>query len=108
MKVEDKVDISILNDVYGGLLTEHQREMVRLYYDCDISLFEISEQFGISRQAVRDSLVRAEKSLNIYEEKLGIINKNKEITRMLNKIISEITDANIKNEVLKVIDKVEE
>ncbi len=108
MKVEDKVDISILNDVYGGLLTEHQREMVRLYYDCDISLFEISEQFGISRQAVRDSLVRAEKSLNIYEEKLGIIKKNKEITRMLNKIISEITDANIKNEVLKVIDKVEE
>lgn len=108
MKLEDKVDISILNDVYGKLLTTHQREMVRLYYDCDISLFEISEQFGISRQAVRDSLVRAEKSLVSYEEKLGIVKKNKEITNMLNKISDMITDANVKSEVLKVIDKVEE
>ena len=82
--------------------------MVRLYYDCDISLFEISEQFGISRQAVRDSLVRAEKSLVSYEEKLGIVKKNKEITNMLNKINDMTTDANVKKEVLKVIDKVEE
>ena len=108
MNLQDKIDISILNSVYGNLLTNHQKEMVRLYYDCDISLFEISEQFGISRQAVRDSLVRAEKSLLNYEDKLGLINKNKQLLDLLEKVDS-LDDINeIKSIVNKAIDKLEE
>ena len=108
MKLEDKIDISILNTVYGSLLTPHQREMIRLYYDCDISLFEISEQFGVSRQAVRDSLVRAEKALNTYEDKMQLVSKNKQII----KILSDANNSNdineIKSSIKKAIDKLEE
>ena len=108
MNLQDKIDISILNTVYGNLLTPHQKEMVRLYYDCDISLFEISEQFGISRQAVRDSLVRAEKALLNYEEKLGIISKNKQLLVLLEKVDSLEDINDIKAIVNMAIDKLEE
>lgn len=108
MNIKEKIDISILNSIYGNLLTPHQREMVRLYYDCDISLFEISEQFGISRQAVRDALLRAEKSLIEYEDKLGLLAKNKCLLALLTDIISSTNDNNIKEKVSKVIDKLEE
>lgn len=108
MNLQDKIDISILNSVYGNLLTPHQKEMVRLYYDCDISLFEISEQFGISRQAVRDSLVRAEKSLLNYEEKLGLIQKNNQLHDILAEVDSLDDSTEIKIIVHKAIDKLEE
>ncbi len=72
VEIEEKLNISDLLGLYGNLLTEHQAEMMRLYFDCDISLFEISEQFGISRQAVRDALVRGEKTLKDTEAKLGL------------------------------------
>lgn len=85
----DKLYISRYNDFYGCLLTEHQCEMIRLYYDCDISLFEIAEQFGISRQAVRDSIKRAEQSLVLYEEKLGLCKKFSEMSDLLAKIDNE-------------------
>ncbi|HRF37016.1 MAG TPA: sigma factor-like helix-turn-helix DNA-binding protein, partial [Clostridia bacterium] len=68
MSKSEKLFISRYNDFYGCLLTEHQCEMIRLYYDCDISLFEIAEQFGISRQAVRDTIKRAEQLLVGYEQ----------------------------------------
>lgn len=75
MLKSDKLYISKYNDFYGCLLTEHQCEMIKLYYDCDISLFEIAEQFGVSRQAVRDTIKRAEKLLVGYEQKLGLSKK---------------------------------
>lgn len=72
MDIDRKIQLSELNRIYGALLTEHQREMLRLYYDCDISLFEIAEQLGISRQAVRDAIVRGEKTLLDFEDKLKL------------------------------------
>ena len=108
MNIQEKIDISILNSVYGNLLTPHKQEIVRLYYDCDISLFEISEQLNISRQAVRDSLVRAEKQLVGFEEKLGIVKKNEMLVKMLNEIDSLSDIDKIKEIVHKTIDKVEE
>jgi predicted DNA-binding protein YlxM (UPF0122 family) len=77
--LEKKLRIGRLNDIYGGLLTEHQRELIRLYYDCDISLFELSEQFGISRQAVRDAVSRGEKLLMQFEEELRLAEKTDKI-----------------------------
>lgn len=108
MKLEDKIDVSILNGVYGRLLTPHQSEMVRLYYDCDISLFEISEQLNISRQAVRDSLVRAEKSLTEYEKKLGLVAKNKELSAMLADLFLSVEDDELKRKIALIIEKAEE
>ena len=71
------LSISVLNDVYGVLLTPHQREVIRNYYDYDLSLAEIAENSGISRQAVRDVIVKAVEQLKFYEDKLGFSEKIK-------------------------------
>ena len=67
------LEYGLLLDVYGGLLTEKQLEMMQLYYDEDLSLSEIGEQYGISRQGVHDSLKRSEQALDDLEERLGIL-----------------------------------
>ena len=67
------LEYGLLLDVYGSLLTEKQLEMMQLYYDEDLSLSEIGEQFGISRQGVHDSIKRSEQSLDELEERLGIL-----------------------------------
>lgn len=75
-KVTDKVvRIALLFDFYGQLLTERQRKSIALYYENDLSLKEIAEIFGVSRQAVYDSIKRAEKLLHDYEEKLGLVHR---------------------------------
>ncbi len=69
--------INWLLDFYGGTLTEHQRELVERYYSDDLSLSEIAEQSGISRQAVYDTLRRAVESLERWEEKLGMVARHR-------------------------------
>ena len=82
----DMLYIARYNDYYGRLLTVHQCDMIKLYYDCDISLFEIAEQFDISRQAVRDSIKRAEQLLKKYEDILGLYKKDRELQSALRTI----------------------
>ena len=60
-----------LLDLYSPLLTETQREIARLYFDYDLSLGEIAEQKGVSRQSVSDCLQKCRKQLQAYETKLG-------------------------------------
>lgn len=86
MSKSEKLFISRYNDFYGCLLTEHQCEMIRLYYDCDISLFEIAEQFGVSRQAVRDTIKRAEQLLVGYEQKLKLAEKSDDMMAAIQKM----------------------
>ncbi|MBP5243083.1 MAG: hypothetical protein J6Z36_05280 [Clostridia bacterium] len=57
-------------DLYRGLLTPTQREIADLYFDCDLSLWEIAEQKGVSRQSVSDCLQKCRKKLEQAEEKL--------------------------------------
>ncbi len=64
--------VSGLLDVYGGLLPEKQRLLCELYYNEDLSLAEISENEGITRQGARDAIKRAESQLKLFEEKLGM------------------------------------
>lgn len=64
----------LLYDFYGKLLTPKQREVMRLYYEEDLSLGEIAEELKISRQAVHDILRRSEQALEKYEKKLGLLN----------------------------------
>lgn len=71
-------EISLLYDFYAPLLTEKQRGVLELYYEDDLSLGEIAEIYGITRQAVHDILKRAEKILEGYEEKLGLVTRFKE------------------------------
>lgn len=65
--------MTMLYDFYGDLLTERQKEFYDLYYNEDFSLAEIAENVGITRQGVRDVIVRAEAILREMEEKTGIV-----------------------------------
>ncbi len=72
---ENRLMQSMLLDFYGELLTEKQRECYDLHYNEDLSLSEIAEQSGISRQGVWDNIRRAEASLRQIEEKTGLIRR---------------------------------
>ena len=67
--------MTMLYDFYGELLTERQKEFFDLYYNEDLSLAEIAENAGISRQGVRDVIVRAEAAMQEVEDKTGIIKR---------------------------------
>ena len=67
--------MTMLYDFYGDLLTDRQKEFYDLYYNEDLSLAEIAENYGITRQGVRDIIVRAEGSLTDIEEKTGLIRR---------------------------------
>ena len=84
--MEKDLTYGTLLQIYGKLLTEKQQEVVGLYYDYDLSLAEISENLGISRQAVLDSLRNACDSLRNYEEKLNILAKNLYLSADIEKI----------------------
>ncbi len=66
------LNFSYLLDIYGGMLTDKQREMLEFYYNDDLSLSEIAANEGISRQGVRDSIKRGEEALLELEEKIGV------------------------------------
>ena len=67
--------MALLYDFYGDMLTERQKEFYDLYYNEDLSLAEIAENYGITRQGVRDVIVRAEAVLTELEDKTGIIRR---------------------------------
>ncbi len=94
MDKKDKLYVALYNDYYGSLLTEYQSDLISRYYDMDMSLAEIAEDLGISPQAVRDALVRAQKTLEEYESKLGIARK----TAQLKKLLASAKDSDSKEE----------
>ena len=67
--------MTMLFDFYGELLTDRQKEFFDLYYNEDLSLSEIAENAGISRQGVRDVIVRAEAYMTEIEDKTGLIRR---------------------------------
>lgn len=73
--VERTVRISKLFDLYGPLLTDRQRGLLELHYLQDLSLGEIADQDGVTRQAVHDQLSRAERALESFEERLGLLGR---------------------------------
>ena len=92
MDLNKVVEIGILFDNYKELLTEKQREIVSLYYDEDYSLGEISENLGVSRQGIYDTLKRSEKILRDYESKLGLVAKLNEKDKFIEEIYDKIVD----------------
>ena len=89
--MEKKVEISVLWEIYGKLLTEKQYEFIDDYYNNDLSLSEIAENNEITRQAVRDIIKKGEKKLFEYEEKLGTMKRMLSQEKKIEKILSELT-----------------
>ena len=83
-------EASLLYDFYGELLSERQKEVLTLRYEDDLSLAEIAEELGISRQGVHDALKNGEKALQRYEEKLGLVKRLEGSTEAIRKIDAEI------------------
>ena len=81
---------SMLLDFYGELLTDKQRECFDLHYNEDLSLSEIAEQLGISRQGVWDNIRRAESVLEDVENKTGLLRRFEENRRALEELLRTI------------------
>lgn len=73
--MEKLVEVGILFDFYGKLLSNKQYQAIELYYIHDLSLSEIGEELSITRQGVFDTLKRSEQKLYHYEETLGLVEK---------------------------------
>ena len=86
------LEISVLLDFYGEMLTEKQRDVVELYYNEDLSLSEIAAHSQITRQGVRDSIKRAEGILLGLEERLGLAKRFRRIQEGLDLIIRDARD----------------
>ena len=108
MQMAKDLNVTILLDVYGQLLTEKQRNAIDMYYNEDLSLSAIADVIDISRQGVRESIKQGEKHLTNYEEKLGIVERFHNISSKLEKLnaLLENTDFDGKDEVYGLIDEI--
>ncbi|MDF2570666.1 MAG: hypothetical protein K0R55_2270 [Sporomusa sp.] len=79
-----------LYDFYNALLTDKQRDCLNMHYLQDLSLAEIADEFGVTRQAVHDILRRAEQTLEEYEDKLGLAARYSKERKLLVEIIESL------------------
>ena len=115
--MDRKVEISMLCQIYGKLLTEKQFDYINDYYNNDLSLAELAENYGITRQAARDNIKKGENRLFEYEEKLQIMKKTLNTEKKIAKILAQISTIktqysdekiadileNIKNELVQIV-----
>lgn len=95
-------DVCLLVDFYGNLLTEKMLNMVELKYFDDLSLSEIADETGVSRQAVHDTLKRAVTTLEQYENKLGLINRFQNQKAIVEDAVALIKDKKIDDAVVQL------
>ena len=96
--MEEKIRQGFLYDFYGELLNEHQKDIYESYILEDLSLSEIAEEEGISRQGVHDIIKRCNKALESYEDKLHLVEKFEHIkddVKLINELSHNATKSNI-------------
>lgn len=107
------LNITVLLDFYGKLLSDKARDIMEMYYMEDLSLAEIAENKGITRQGVRDNIVRAQKELENFEANLNLLERFKRISANVDNIknvLNEETEINpkIKSKITELFNKIEE
>lgn len=105
--MEKIVEQGLLYDFYGELLTEHQKHIYEDVIFNDMSLSEIAEEQGISRQGVHDLIKRCDRILAGYEEKLKLVQKFNQTKHMVEEI-KELAGSYKKNGDITLIDRIEE
>lgn len=108
--MEKHIEISMLVEIYGKLLTEKQYQVISDYYNEDLSLSEIAENNNISRQGVRDIIKKGESKLFEYEEKLQIMKKTQENEKTIQLILSQLSkiqDSSSDKKVEKILNEVQ-
>ena len=103
--LQDIVELSILYDFYGELLGEHKKEIFGAYIMDDLSLGEIAQDAGISRQGVHDLIKRCDKLLLGYEEKLHLVERFSRIKEKIEQIESRTTQEEIKELATKILEE---
>ena len=101
--------LAFLLDFYGGLLTEKQESVLDSYYNQDLSLAEIAEEMGISRQGVMAFLKQGEKHLRGFEEKLGLAEKFSEMSEGLMEMRTEaetLEETDKREKFIELIDRI--
>ncbi|HPE94720.1 MAG TPA: sigma factor-like helix-turn-helix DNA-binding protein [Bacillota bacterium] len=93
---DKRILLGALYDTYGPLLSEKQQLVLDYYYNDDLSLSEIAQNIGITRQGVRDLLIHGEEQLYFFEEKLGIYARNEKIGETAKQIAALTDDGRIK------------
>ena len=94
MNLEERVQIAILTKYYGALLTDRQKDILSMYVDNNLSLAEVSEELGISRQAVKDAIDNSLLTLKQTEERLHFIEKDAKLKEIIkNKSPNQIDEA---------------
>lgn len=88
--MEERVEISLLLDLYGALLTDKQRDIMVMYYNDDLSLSEIAELNETSRQAIYDLIKRCHKQLLSYEKRLTLLENSLKAAKMKEEIIYQL------------------
>ncbi len=94
--MEEVIYLNELYDYYGSLLTEKQRDYFEDYYFNNLSLGEIAENYGISRNAIHKQLKIVEERLKYYEKNLELLKKSEKILELVKKI----DDEDLKREIL--------
>ena len=89
--MEKIINMALLADFYGPLLTEKQGQALRLFYEEDFSLSEIAEECACSRQAAHELIKRGEALLADYEQKLGLVAKHQQRQSLLKQAENELT-----------------
>ena len=90
--MEDRVEISLLMDIYSPLLTEKQKNIMELYYNDDLSLAEIAELNNTSRQAIHDLIKRCYKQILSYEDKLNLLKKSLERESVIESLLNDMNN----------------
>ncbi len=104
--LDKKLEMCMLADIYGGLLTQNQQQVISSYYASDYSLFEIAENLGITRQAVRDTLKKAETALLNAEQKCGFASKSARLKTLVQKAERQVKLGAAKPVVLATIKQI--
>ena len=108
--MDKHIEVSMLLEIYGKLLTNKQQSVLNDYYNNDLSLAEIADEHHISRQGVRDIIMKGEGKLFEYEEKLAIMEKTKMQEKQIQLILaqlSEITDNSSDKKVENILNEVQ-
>ncbi len=100
---EKNLNIGYLLDFYGDVLTDRKKEALDAYYNNDMSLAEIAEDMGISRQGVRDIIKKSEEELLFYEEKLGLAKKFDEAQTHARRALEICARENLSNDLKEEI-----
>lgn len=95
---EKNLELGYLLDFYGELLPERKRAVMDMYYNEDLSLAEIAAEIGISRQGARDIIKKCEEELFFFEEKLGLAQKLKKVSRQATDLMTLSSELNISKE----------